>query len=202
VVLKRSAPLVLAAVLLAGAGCGDVVSPAIRVGDRTVSHDEALDELESWAANPTVQQGIDLTGGPDRSYPMQLVSEVVSFRIVRELGIAEAERRGLTPVGRQEAQQAFFGQEEQFAAGFDDSYRASLLDDIGYLVALFEELGEEGYSEWVGQALAEERIEVSSRFGSWDPENQTIVPPPGPTIPGEQLGPPGVPGGDAGAPAP
>jgi hypothetical protein len=186
VVLKRFLPLALAGAVLLGSGCGDTVSPALRVGDTTVSYDALYDEFDEWAGNPALQQQFGTRGQSPGSYSTDVTSRVINFRIQSELVRAEAERRGIGTgdADRNQAREALYGDPqnaEQIEGGFSSEYAEQLLDGATREIALAEELGQDGFIEWITEAVAEERIEVSSRFGRWDPELQQVVPPTGPT---------------------
>jgi hypothetical protein len=191
-VLRRPI-LVLVAVLvaLAGTGCADsTLTPALRVGDRTLSERDVLDEIEEWAGN------VDATGAPSRiqghieaSYPADFVAAIVGFRIERELVLGEADRLGIEPTAdhRQQARSAFYGMDPELAdrveAGWSEAYAQRLIDDIATELALTEELGQAAVEQWRSEAVVRTRIEVSSRYGRWDPERQQVVPPAGPVEP-------------------
>jgi hypothetical protein len=193
--LKRFVPLVLALALFGAAGCGDAVSPALRVGDQTFGYSDVEREFDEWAANPAVQEGMQGTAGTaPGSYSTQLTTEVLSFRILFELAKSEADRLDVEPVDPDAAREAFFP-DPRFEAGFSDDYAESVVTDMAYAVALYDELGESGYREWLMRAFEEERIEVSSRYGRWDPDAQQIVPPAGPTTTVPPITAPPVPGG-------
>jgi hypothetical protein len=182
-------PLALAALLLA-TGCTEAVSPGLRVGDATVSHDEMLDEIGQWADNRALAGQFGNVSGPSPgSYSTEIAAAVIGYRIQRELIDAEVRRRDLDATDAQvdEARELVFGPDPALAAeledGFSDAYAERLVQDASRQLALFEELGEDGFVEWISESTEETRIEVSSRFGRWDDASRQVLPPTGPVTP-------------------
>jgi hypothetical protein len=177
-------------VLLAGAGCADTtITPALRVGDRVLSESDLLDELAEWAGNLAATGAPEpIRGQVEASYPADFVAAIIGFRIERELVLAEAERLGLEPTDEliDQARLAFYGDPrtaQQVEAGWSPAYAQRLLREIATELALEAELGPQGMLNWRTEAIATTRIEVSSRFGRWDPQAQQVVPPAGPEEP-------------------
>jgi hypothetical protein len=204
--MKRFASLVLVAGLLLASGCGDSVSPALRVGEQTFDYDTVLSEIGEWAGNPMLQGQFTSVEGPSPgSYSTEVTSAVLRYRIQRELVNAEARRRGLSPDQEQRAQarELLYGDAqtaEQMEQGFSDDYARSLLDDAALELALIDDIGDEEYGQWIARAPVGQRIEVSSRFGRWDPDTQSVVPPSGPTTTVTAITAPPVPGAGAETP--
>jgi hypothetical protein len=179
--------LALAAALALGAGCADDVSPGITVGDAKISVDDVLDEVAEWAGNE--QSPFELGDGEGESYPMQGVDEVISRRIFSELINQEFEELDLRLAegSSEEAIAALFqGNTEvadQVLGAFSEEFATSIVEDTARQLAVQAELGEEGFSAWITETLAETTIEVNPRFGRWDPEAQTVVGPEGPVDP-------------------
>lgn len=181
--------IAVALVAVVTSGCTEGASPAVRVGDRTLSHRDVIGELDEWAANPEAVSAPELLRGPaPGSYSTAFVADLVGFRIERELVRAEAERRGLeaSPELIAAARQAFYGDDataEAIEAGWSEGYAARLLEDIALELALQDELGEAGFFAWREVAASTDRISVSSRLGRWDADQGRVVPPEGPVTP-------------------
>lgn len=181
---RRLLALVLAVVALAGAsGCADDVSPAVRVGEATVSNDDFLDEVTQWAGNPMAVDPAQVSGLTPGGYPGELVRQLLRQRIDLMIHQQEFDRLGLEldDGRRNDALVALFGdpaQAEEAFATFSDDFAASFTDDIARQVALQDELGQEGYSEWYVDAYEAADVEVNSRYGRWDPATRSVVAPP------------------------
>lgn len=180
---RRVLAILLAAVAFATAGCADQVSPAIRVGDASVSNDELLEEVRQWAGNPMAIDPTQLVGRTPGGYPGDLVRNIVRQRVDFMLHEQEFERLGLQldEELRNEALVTLFGDpsraEEAFDA-FSDEFAASFTDDVARQIAVQEQLGEEGYSTWYVDAYDSTDIEVHSRYGRWDPATRSVAAPP------------------------
>ena len=185
--LRRLLPLLLAGlVALSAAGCADQVSPAIRVGDATVSNDELLDEIDEWVGNPVAVDPAQVSGLTPGGYPGELVRQLIRQRIDFMLHEEEFERLGLevTEERRNAALVALFGDPAAAAdafAAFSDDFAASFTDDVARQIAVQEELGDEGYSAWYVEAYESAEIEVGARYGTWDPSTRNITAPPAAT---------------------
>jgi hypothetical protein len=169
---------------LAATGCADDVSPAARVGDITITHDELMAEVEQWARSPRlvelVTQG-QAAGGSGR-FNTALVTVVLQNRIALEVYRSELEERGLevdqVVVSRLRTQ--LFQSPADTAQVLDEldaGFAEELLDDIAAQITLQSELGD-GATEFVRTAFAD--VEVSPRYGSWDAGSGFVVPPEGP----------------------
>lgn len=184
--LRRLLALSLAVAALVATGCADDVSPAIRVGDATVSNDELLDEIDQWVGNPVAVDPNQLSGLTPGGYPGDLVRQLIRQRIDFMVHEAEFDRLGLevTDELRDAALVALFGDpaaaEDAFAA-FTDGFAEEFTDDVARQIGIQEELGDEGYSAWYSDAYADADIDVNPRYGTWDAATQTIVAPPGGT---------------------
>jgi hypothetical protein len=175
--------------LLIGAGCADDVSPAARLGDVRISESDLLDEVKEWAGNEalltSVQFPADLVpgAGPD-SYSTQLVDFVLGSRVSFELHRIEFDERGLKidDAVRQDVESQLFGdQTELVMKGLSEDYRDQLIDDVCRRLILQQELGDEGYNEWLAEAGDD--VEVNPRYGSWDAESSQVLPPFDPAAP-------------------
>lgn len=184
---RRLLALVLVVLAAAGtAGCADAVSPAIRVGDATVSNDELLDEIDQWINNPVAVDPAQVAGLTPGGYPGELVRQLINQRIDFMLHAQEFERLGLevTDQLRDQALVALFGDpsaaSDAFAA-FSEEFASSFTDDVARQIGVQEELGDEGYSAWYVEAYDTADIEVNSRYGAWDPSTRSVTAPATPT---------------------
>lgn len=183
---RRLLALAVVVLAVAAAGCADAVSPAIRVGDATVSNDELLDEIDQWIGNPVAVDPAQVAGLTPGGYPGELVRQLISQRIDFLIHAEEFDRLGLeiTDELRNDALVALFGDPsaatDAFAA-FSEEFAASFTDDVARQIAVQDALGEEEYSAWYGAAYERTDIEVNSRYGSWDPATRTVAAPATPT---------------------
>lgn len=166
---SRLLPAALLALSLLGGACagdgelgGPTIggTPAATVGDEAISNEDLSDEVEAWAANPTLLQAIgvaDIGREGRRSYA--LVSFVLSHRIVSEQArtmladarqLAERNEVDLAEAGvdgealsepSDEEVEGILGQlEQQFTtpeggpllAGYPEEFRRSLARDLAY----------------------------------------------------------------------
>jgi hypothetical protein len=174
---------VLAAVLLVasvGAGCSDGGAPAARAGDDIViTNAELMDEVAEWAGSPLLLQQARVTdpeGAAPGSYATALVDAVLTFRIQLDLHREQFDALSLT------VDPAMTGSlEEQLAPVLDEvspAFGEQLVGDLVRLNAVSQSMGE-GYAAWFQEATAS-GVEVSSRYGAWDPATGTVVGPDGP----------------------
>lgn len=181
--------LAVPALAVTGAGCADEVSPAARVGDLEVSDSELMDEVAEWAGNPAAFDQDQLAGLNPGTYPMRLVDVILQQRIDLELHREQFEELDLELDDSQRTgalAQLFQGDlalAQQALQGFSQEYADRYVDDIGRQVAVEQAMGQEGYIAWRTDAYREADIEVSPRYGRWDPEAQSVVEPDGPTRP-------------------
>jgi hypothetical protein len=177
---------VLAAVAVAGllsTGCAEQ-SAALRVGDRTVSESDLIDELDTYGANESLWQASGQpapTGELTDSWDQNFVASILEQRVVLMLAGQMFDEQGLSldDSARSGAEQRL-GQ--QFGPGFDefpDDYRQAFIDDVARADTLSESLGDDFESALIDEA-ADTDIEVSSRFGSWDQDGFRVIPPEGP----------------------
>ena len=184
---RRLAP-VIAAVALAGLslGCAEQ-SAAVRVGDRTVSESDMIDELDAFGSNEALfapgQSSDALRGELAGSYDQQFVSEIlqqrITFMLVEE--VFESEGLELADADRSEARQTLASQLGQGLDAFPESYRDEFVDDVARYNALARELGPEEFDAALVDVADSTEISVSSRFGSWDEDQFAVVPPSGST---------------------
>jgi hypothetical protein len=175
--IRRRVTLLIAAVAaagLVGAGCSEQ-SAALRVGDTTVSQSDFEDQLAAFAKLPG--QG-DPAGELSDSFTQSFVAGVLGTRIEFILGerVFEEEGLKLTDADTASIRQQAGDQLDEFPADL----RRSLIEDVARRAKLVDHLGEEQYSSALREAAAATHIEVSSRYGSWDPDQYRVVPPKGP----------------------
>ena len=181
--LLTIATVVLAAAL-GGAGCADDVSPAVSIGDRSVSHDDFLVELEAWSSSPSLVQALQipfLPGNDDTGYSTDFADIVLSNRVAFELHNEEFEARRLelTDDDLSTAREAVPpGALDEMG----EEYADLLVADIARQFKVQEALGE-GYAEWAQGAFTRSDIDVSPRYGRWDATTGTVVAPDGPQAP-------------------
>jgi hypothetical protein len=193
---RRLALLAIAALALTiTAGCAEDVSPAARIGEIKISDDDLLAEVGEWAGNPQVINPAQLAASPPGTYPQELVGAILGQRITLELHRVEFEELDLelSDELRAQALQVLFGGDQSIAdqalGGFSDDFADEYIDDVTRQIAVEAELGEEGYVDWLTATMGEAEIEVSPRYGTWDAEAGTVVPPEGPAQPAPDVSP-------------
>lgn len=189
---RRLASL-LAAVTVAGlaaTGCSQQAA-AVRVDDATVSRSHFEDQLDLFYSNDELRsflfQGVTReqlraadgpVGGYTQAFVGSLASVQVQFLIVDQA--LEAEGIEVTDADRD----AIIGQLDQALPGGVDSLPEDQRDDLVDGFAGFEklraELGEQDFNIVLGEIVDAADIEVNSRYGSWDEDEFTVVPPAGP----------------------
>ena len=185
--LRRLVPLTLAAlVLVVSAGCAKDVSPAARVGQVRISDKQLDDEVTQWAHNPAAFDKSQLATLNPGTFPMQLVTTILQQRIDLDLHNQEFASLHLTlsDSDRSAALSALFQGDSSLAqqalGGFTKAYATGYVDDISRQYAVQAKLGQQGYVAWRNKAYADAHVQVSPRYGSWDPKAQAIVAPKGP----------------------
>lgn len=181
-------PLAVAALVLAlGAGCAKDVSPAARIGGTKISDTELIDEVGEWAHNEAAFDQEQLKGLNPGTYPMELVNVILQQRIDLDLHNQEFDRLELklTDDARAAAVTSLFQGDtalaQQALGGFTKDYATTYVDDIARQFAVEQTLGQQGYIAWRNKAYTDADVEVSARYGHWDPKAQAVVAPEGPT---------------------
>jgi SurA-like N-terminal domain len=166
-------PAIVAAGLV-GAGCSDQ-QVAVKVGDTTVSQSDFEAELDAFAE----LQGRDgVTGELASSYTQEFVAAVLGQRIELMLAGQVFDERGLELTDDQIS--GVTAQAGDQLDGFPRDLRSSLIEDVARRSGLLDELGQQDYNRALTEAADSTDIEVSSHYGSWDPEEYRVVPPDGP----------------------
>jgi hypothetical protein len=203
--VQRRFLLPLAAVAAAGllaSGCGRQ-SAAVRVGDQSVSQQELFDELNLIV---TDQDFRTITFGPEertqlsslqgtlgsKSYSQFMVSAVVNQRVEYLVAGDVLEENGIevTSDDRDQIETAIDnalkdqaeqrGGQSRGAQGLPPAYREDIVEGLARLSVLQRELGPDEFQRQLTDALVNADVEIASHFGSWDPAQGGVVPPPGP----------------------
>lgn len=179
------APALVALAVLLASGCADSVSPAVRVGADKIGNDEFLAEVAEWAGNPAAVDPSMLGEPTPGTFPLELARQLLQQRIDFTLHNQEFAKLGLEldEAMREQALTVLFGDPSAADAAFSEfsaAFAAAFTDDVARQIAVSEALGEDLYGTWRTEAYAETDIEVSPRYGSWDPESGQIVAPTGP----------------------
>ncbi len=184
---RLAAPLTVALALLAMAACADAVSPAARVGDLTISNEELLDEVDSWAASPTLLSALGLAsveGDGPGSYSQGFVGFVLANRISFEAHRAQFDALGLemSAGDLRDVREGLLQDPETTQAAMEElgDYADQLVEDVARQFLVEQEMGAD-YDAWRAEALGAD-IEVNPRYGTWDP-TAGLVPPEGPIQP-------------------
>jgi hypothetical protein len=174
---RRRLTLLVAAIAaagLVGAGCSEQ-SAALRVGDTTVSQSDFEDELDALAELP----GSDAVRGDlADSYTQEFVGAVLGQRIEFILAEQVFEERDLELTDSDIS--AVAAQAGDQLDSLPRDLRRSLIEDVARQSRLRDELGTQEYSRALTEAADSTDIEVSTHYGSWDPDEYTVVPPEGP----------------------
>jgi hypothetical protein len=175
--IRRRLTVLVAAVAiagLAGAGCTEQ-SAAVRVGNTTVSQSDFEDELDAFA---DLQGRDSVTGELAGSYTQEFVAAALGQRIEFILVEQVSDEQGLELTDADIAE--ITDQAGDQLDGVPRDLRRSLIEDVARRSRLVEELGQEEYSRALTEAADATDIEVSSHYGSWDPDQYVVVPPEGP----------------------
>ena len=192
---RRRLTLLVAAIAaagLVGAGCSEQ-SAAVRVGDTTVSQSDFEHELDAFASTPAFIQDPDSVKGElSGSYTQEFAGAVLEQRIQFILVEQVFDEQGLEVTDDDRSNVT-----DQLQGALDDmpaDVRNLLIEDLARQTRLQAELGQEEYGRALTEAVDSTDIEVSSHYGSWDPDERTVVPPEGPAGSEPTQGP--GPGGD------
>ncbi|MEO7428889.1 MAG: hypothetical protein ABIY48_05855 [Acidimicrobiales bacterium] len=186
---RRLLALAVAVLAILGAtGCADSVSPAARIGDVKIGNDAFLAEVAEWVGNPAAIDPTVLGEPNPGTYPLDLVRQLLQQRIEFELHHQEFDHLGLKldDAMRQQGLASIFGDPaaaEGPFKGFSKAFAASFTDDVARQLAVQTKLGDTDYTAWHTKAQAQTPIEISPRYGTWDPATGQITPPKGPTQP-------------------
>jgi hypothetical protein len=174
---RRRLTLLVAAIAaagLVGAGCSEQRA-ALQVGDTTVSQSDFEDQLDAFAE----LQGRDsVTGELASSYTQEFVAGALGTRIEFILGERVFDDEGLELTDADVASTT--EQAGDQLDGIAADVRRSLIEDVARRTKLVDELGAEEYSRALREAADSTDIDVSSHYGSWDPDEYRVVPPKGP----------------------
>ena len=188
------APLALV-VLLLGAGCTEADSEALQIDEVSYTFDELMAEVDEWAGNEALAGNFQSQGmvveSPAGDPGTDLTGFVIGFLVERKVVLDEFDRRTAEDDSFDVSPQATAAAEEQLETpnpegasikdGWSASYYDSILDYLAKQFTLVEELGgPEQYTELIGGLIESADVEVSSRFGRWDPGTQQVLPPEGP----------------------
>jgi hypothetical protein len=196
---------VVTAAAVVASGCAQQ-SAAVRVGDETVSQQELFDELELIVTDEDFR---NITFGPEdrtplsslqgslgpKSYSQFMIGAVVNQRVEYLVAGDVLEENGIeiTDDDRAAIEDAI-DQALNGAESLPDAYREDLVEGLTRLQVLQRELGDDEFQRQMTDAMVNADVEISSHFGSWDPDQGGVVPPPGPVqAPGSEDG-----GGDTG----
>jgi hypothetical protein len=184
---RRRLVTLVAALAVAGFAAGGCAAQAaaVRVGNDTVSRSDFEDELDAYGSNEALvpdPEATGVTGALAGSYSQNFVADLLQQRVVFMLATRIFEDRGLelTDADRSAASDRLEQQLQGAAADFPGELRDELTDDLARLTKLQEELGAEGFDEALIEAADGTDIKISSHYGSWDPDQYSVVPPEGP----------------------
>lgn len=178
----------LALLGLLTAGCADDVAPAARVGDSIdISHGALMAEVAEWAGSPTLVSQLqvgDTAGAGDGSYATTFVDFVLTTRISFALHNAQFDALGLELTDQQlaDVRSGLFADPAASAAVLDElspDYAEQLVADAARQFAVSDTMAD-GYQPWQVEAFTSTDIDVDPRYGAWDTQAASVVPPSGP----------------------
>jgi hypothetical protein len=177
---------VLAIAGLAASGC-DTQSAALRVGDETVSQSELFEEMrlisQDQGYRTLLQIGdVDqsqLKGPVDGSYSQGLVGYVLGNRVTFLVADDVLADNGVE-VTEADRQQVAGRLDQELPPGtkLPDRLHDSLVEGATRLNLLRSTLGDKANSALI-EAEAKADVKVNSRFGRWDADSLSVVPPEG-----------------------
>ena len=210
---RRLVPLLAAAsfAVLGAAGCGST-SAAVQVDDESISRRDFEDELEVVYENETFRTALFGQVGPEQlrgedaplgSFTQAYVSGMafvqIQFMVVP--GILEAEDLEVTD---EDVAGAEDDVESEVPGAFDDvpqSMRDRYVEAFAIFDKLQTELGDE-FEPVLMAAIEAADIRVSSRYGTWNPDDLAVDPPAGPRpAPGRGSSTTGIPADGSDLPA-
>jgi hypothetical protein len=188
---RRLASLLAVSVAgLAAAGCGSSANAAIRVDDESVSRRDFEDQLDEVYENEAFrgalfgqvgQEQLRSEDAPRGSFTQQYVAAMgfvqIQFMVIPS--VLEDEGLEVTDADRAAVVEQLDGSAPGALDALPDSMRGEYVEGFAGFDKLRTELGDDFESVVTG-AIEEADVEVSSRYGSWDRDQQTIVPPPAP----------------------
>lgn len=184
--LNRRLASLVAAVSVAGlvaTGCGSQ-SAAVRVGDESVSRsdfEEQLDvvyesdEFQSFLLRGMPKEQMRSEGDPPGAYTQEYVAAMADVHINYLLVGQALENEGLEVTDEDRT-----AVESELGSILPDELRSTYVEWFAGFEKLQAELSESEFNEVVGEVLTTADINVSSRYGSWDPDQFRVTPPPGP----------------------
>jgi hypothetical protein len=194
-VLNRRLASLVAAVSVAGlvaTGCGNQ-SAAIRVGDDSLSRSEFEDNLDfvyenddfrAWLfqSDSVAREQLRGEDDPSGSYTQEYVGAMAGVQVELLLIAQVLDDVGLEVTDEDRADAASDVEEwlEGDADSLPDWVRDTYLDGIAAREVLLSDLGESELNQVLGDLVADADIDVSSRYGTWDPDEFRVTPPGGP----------------------
>ncbi len=195
--LNRRLASLLAAVTAAGlaaTGCA-VQAAAVQVGDATVSRRDFEDQLDFVYENDDFRsllfgevgrEELRAEGDPRGSFTQPFVGAMagvqVQFMLVEQ--VLDDEGIELTDADREAVTSEIDPVVPGGVDGLPDSMRDDFVDGLAGINTLATELGEEEFNAVMLAAFDEagtnDDITINSRYGSWDPDTDTVTPPGGP----------------------
>jgi hypothetical protein len=196
----RSAPVrhrrlasLLAAVsvaVLGAAGCGSTTA-AVEVDDDSISRRDFEDQLDAVYENEAfrgalfgevAQEQLRGEDAPRDSYTQQYVAAMafvqVQFMVIP--GVLEAEGLEVTDADRQAVEEGLESSVPGALGELPADMRDEYVEGFAGFDKLRAELDEDQFQEVLTAAISEADVTVSSRYGTWNPDDFRVDPPPGP----------------------
>jgi hypothetical protein len=189
-VLNRRLAALLAAVAVAGlaaTGCAEQ-SAAIRVDDATVSRSDFEDQLDLVHDNEgfrdalfggVTQDQLRAADDPPGIYRQEFVGALASlhvqFLVVER--ILDNEGLEVSDDARDQAEGLFEGAAGE---GVPEDVLDQFVEGIAGSATVQEELAGEDLDAALQRVMDESTIELDSRYGTWDADQFTVIPPDGP----------------------
>jgi hypothetical protein len=182
--VKRLLPLALAlALVLAACGSSDEAVVTVN-GDEVLQADDFQDQLDQLEADEDFLTTFDGRGAGEETLKAGFVASILSNHVLDALLIEELADRGLEP-NDDDRQSAADDLESAVGGPLDTippSYRDTLLDLFTHAATLRRDLGDDDQAlqDRVTELFDAADIDIDDRYGQWDAEGHSVVPPDGP----------------------
>lgn len=190
---RRLALLLAAAAVavLAGAGCGSRAPAAVRVDDESISRRDFEDSLDVVYENEGLLgflfQGAtrDQVRGEDAprgSYPQNYVGALAAVQAQFLVAPLIADREGLeiTDGDRQSVADLIDREAPDALDDLPEPVRDSYIDGLAAIQVIQDQVDPDEVQSVFTDGFRQASVDVSSRYGTWNPDELSVDPPPGP----------------------
>jgi hypothetical protein len=168
--------LLFALVLLGSSACTSSTNAAITVNGTALSHDAFFKDLKAIAGSANTIFGFPAAGASKSAYSTEYVTGVANYEVFKIVMAKELTKRHLKVVAADLAQQRTSLKQYALSSGAETFFS----EFFARLQVLASQPEFQGNADAVISALtANVDVQVSPRYGSWDPKTRAFVPPPG-----------------------